>query len=233
MSVLSEIEQLITLLSLEEKRQLIKRLKLEVGNHPLEKEWHTEAEVILNAISKSSDLTKRGIRGILAEASLGTYVIENLKGWKDVTPAGDQPFDYAIQDGAGVVRIQVKNQRLEKGVPKLGGKKYGKAMFIVETQKTRGGQAPDGKKTRPYRFGEFDILAVCLHPSTGDWSKFLYTVADWLLPWKDNDELIQTYQPVPYQANEAWTDSLETAIVWFRSGEKKRIWLDTPLPLFS
>jgi hypothetical protein len=131
MSVLSEIEQLISLLSLGEKRQLIKRLKLEVGNHPLEKEWHTEAEVILNAISKSSDLTKRGIRGILAEASLGTYVIENLKGWKDVTPAGDQPFDYVIQDGAGIVRIQVKNQRLEKGVPKLGGKKYGKTTALL------------------------------------------------------------------------------------------------------
>jgi hypothetical protein len=232
MSTLSEIERLITLLSLEEKQQLTKRFRLEVGLHPLEEEWRTEAEVIMNAISKSSDLTKRGIRGILAEASLGTYVIENLKGWRDITPTGDQPFDYVIEDVTGIVRIQVKNQRLEKGVPKLGGKKYGKDMFIVETQKTRGGQSSDGKKTRPYRFGEFDILAVCLHPSTGNWSKFMYTVADWLLSWKDNDELIQTYQPVPYQANETWSDDLETAIVWFRSGNKKRIWSDAPLPLF-
>jgi hypothetical protein len=233
MSILSEIEHLVTLLSLEEKRRLIERLRIEVGVHPLEEEWHTNAEVIMNAINKSSDLTKRGIRGILAEASLGTYVIENMEGWKDITPVGDKPFDYGIEDVLGSIRIQVKNQRLEKGIPKLGGKKYGKNMFIVETQKTRGGQSSDGQKTRPYRFGEFDILAVCLHPSTGDWSKFLYTVADWLLPWKDNHELIQTYQPVPYQPNEAWTDNLETAIAWFRSGEKKKIWLDAPLPLFS
>jgi hypothetical protein len=55
MSALSEIEHLITLLSLEEKHRLIERLRIEVGVHPLEEEWHTNAEVIMNAIKKSSD----------------------------------------------------------------------------------------------------------------------------------------------------------------------------------
>ena len=31
-----------------------------------------------------------------------------------------------------------------------------------------------GLATRPYRFGEFDILAVSMHPSTNDWNRFMY-----------------------------------------------------------
>jgi hypothetical protein len=48
-------------------------------------------------------------------------------------------------------------------------------MYAVEVQKTRSGEKK-GQKTRPYRFGDFDILAVNLHPTTGDWKRFVYTV---------------------------------------------------------
>ena len=40
--------------------------------------------------------------------------------------------------------------------------------YVAETKRTRGGvDLVTGQKTRPYRFGDFDILAVCLQPSTG------------------------------------------------------------------
>ena len=56
-------------------------------------------------------------------------------------------------------------------------------MYVVETQKTREGtDRKTGEKTRPYRFGEFDILAVAMQPATGQWDRFFYTIADWLLP---------------------------------------------------
>jgi hypothetical protein len=94
----------------------------------------------------------------------------------------------------------------------------------VETQKTRAGnRKTTGQKTRPYRFGEFDILAVSMEPATGDWSRFRFTVGNWLLPRKENDELIAVYQPVSRNPNHDWTDSLETAIEWFQSGTRKTI----------
>jgi len=89
-------------------------------------------------------------------------------GWKNSTPAGDIPFHFSVEDVAGAVRVQVKNQRNEKKVPKLW--KGNAGIFVVETQKTRTGKDKKGKDTRPYRFDEFDILAVCLHPSTGKWA---------------------------------------------------------------
>jgi hypothetical protein len=228
---MDNLENFIKSLTEDEKRYVVKRLRKELGVHPLESAWNIDADTILNAIDRSSDLTKRGIRGILAEASLGSYILENLNHWRDITPPGDKPYDYLIEDSQGTVRVQVKNQRSEKSKPKLGGKKYGDNMFIVETQKTRSGQSKDGT-TRPYRFDEFDVLAVCLYPSTGDWTKFVYTVSNWLLPRDDNPKWIQVYQPVPFVPNDVWADDLETAIKWFRSGEQKRIWQLQSPPLF-
>ena len=54
---------------------------------------------------------------------------------------------------------------------------YPQDMYVVEVQKTRGGFDPQtNEDTRPYRFGEFDILAVITHPSTHDWNRFLFTL---------------------------------------------------------
>ena len=84
---------------------------------------------------------------------------------------------------------------------------------MVEVQKTRGGFDPQtNEDTRPYRFGEFDILAVNMHPSTREWNRFLYTISDWMIPRHPNIALIEIFQPVPSVANDVWTDSLAT--VW-------------------
>jgi hypothetical protein len=95
--------------------------------------------------------------------------------------------------------------------------------FVVETQKTRGVVDENNEDTRPYKFGEFNILAVSMQPSSGSWKHFMYTVADWLIPYDEDPTRMIKFQPVPKNPNTQWTDHLETCIEWFLSGEKKTI----------
>jgi hypothetical protein len=122
--------------------------------------------------------------------------------------------------------VQVKMQRLEKQMPKLwkkGSELPLTPVYVVETQKTRSGVDSKGENTRPYRFGEFDILAVAMHPSSADWNHFLYTVADWLIPRPQDKKLISVYQPVPGVPNDDWSADFATAIEWLGQKRKKRI----------
>lgn len=220
-----DLQQRLAELSNEEREEIFKYLRSEIKIHPLEDEFNAQAEVILEAISRGSDLTKRGIRGIIAEASFKVEVLENLTGWQDITPPGDLPFDFKIVDLIGEVGIQVKMQRKKAQRPMMANEGYrvlSNDKYVVETQKTRGGEK-DGENTRPYRFDDFDILAVSMHPSTNDWSEFRYTVARWLLPDFKDDSRILKFQPVPLEKNEDWTDSLEECIEWFRSGRQHTI----------
>lgn len=152
-------------------------------------------------------------------------VLTNLSQWKNTTPDGNIPFDYRLEDSTGQVKVQVKMQRQKNHMPmtaKQAGGHLPEDCWVVETQRTRGG-TKNGEETRPYRFGEFDILAVSMHPSCKDWSSFMYTVANWLLPRKDNPTLIQKFQPVSKIPNEVWTDDFETAVQWYRSGQTRSL----------
>jgi hypothetical protein len=139
-------------------------------------------------------------------------------------------------------RIQIKLQRLEKGVPKLYYPKHYDegSLYVVEVQKTRSGEKTTKQllpgtettleasnsvtvQTRPYRFGDFDILAVNMHPSSGDWQNFRYTVASWLLPRGQDKSLIEIFQPVASVPNDVWTDDLSVCLDWFRSGENRSV----------
>lgn len=222
---MNELFRRLAELSDEERDEVFQFLRQQSKIHPLEDEFNAQAEVILEAISRGSDLTKRGIRGIIAEASFKVEVLEHLPGWRDITPPGDLPFDFKIVDSIGEVGIQVKMQRKKAQRPMMANEGYrvlSADKYVVETQKTRGGER-DGENTRPYRFGEFDILAVSMHPATNDWSEFRYTVADWLLPDLTDNTRILKFQPVSLELNEDWTDSLEECIDWFRSGVRHTI----------
>jgi len=94
---------------------------------------------------------------------------------------------------------------------------------VVETQKTRSGRGNDGGDTRPYRFDDFDILAVNMEPATGDWTQFRYTLARWLLPRDDDPSLILKFQPVALTPNDDWTDSLVTCLEWLEGDVEKTI----------
>lgn len=221
-----EILEEINRLSPEDQQLVFEKLAEKHSIHPLEGMWNVSARVILEAISRGSDLTQRGLRGIIAEASFKIFVLDKLEsGWVVEDLINDYPYDYAISDKIGQVRIQVKMQRRLAGEPMMANKanrNFPASMFVVETQKTRAGKKGE-ENTRPYRFGEFDILAVSMAPSTGCWEDFMYTVANWLIPDPRDSRCILKFQPVPREPNDDWTNQLSIAIDWFRSGITKTI----------
>jgi len=219
MAPIAEIRRLIDQCNDEQCKDVLSHVRQRVDIHPLEKQLNCKAEIILESIARAADITVRGIRGIITEVAFKQEILDRQATWRDITAVGELPYDFLLTDGARQVNIQVKMQRKEKGIVKVN--KAGK--WVVEVQKTRNGTDKTGSATRPYRFGEFDILAVSLQPATGDWDKFRYTVGNWLIPRKSDAALMDIMQPVALTANEDWTDSLETAIEWFFSGRQKRI----------
>lgn len=204
---------------------LMKMLRTEFPTHSIEREWNTSAEVVLEALARSDPLTRRMFKGILAEAACKIEVIDRLDGWQDVTPEGGNfAYDFVVEREGFRATVQAKLQRKVKHEPMPFKARRGhvSGFYVVETQKTRAG-TKGGNKTRPYSFGEFDILAVSMEPTTRDWSQFRFTVGNWLLPRPDAPNLLAVLQPVSLEPNEDWTDSLATAIEWFRSGQRKTV----------
>jgi hypothetical protein len=225
-----QIKRLLQECTPEQRRAIFEHLRQEFPIHPLEEQLNAKAEVILSALERASDLTRRGIRGIIAEAAFLVEVVAPgpTSRWQDVTPPGDHPFDFLLQDPAGPVSVQVKLQRQKAHRPMMGNEAprycaFPADLFVVETQRTRGGITSTGEKTRPYRFGEFDLLGVCLHPSTGHWTDFVYTVANWLLPESDRPGHVLKYQPVSTNESDGWTRDFERCVSWFPAGERRRI----------
>jgi hypothetical protein len=227
MADIEQIKQLLSLCSPAQRQEIFRYLREEFPIHPLELELHTEAEIILEAIQRSGGLTLRMIRGVIAEAAFEIEVVERLAGWRNVTPPGDLPYDFLLDDGPGAVRVQVKLQRGLAHRPMWAREAYRFLpgdMYVVETQRTRrGSDKKTGGSTRPYRFGEFDLLAVAMYPSTHEWTTFMYTVADWLLPGRIEPSEILKFQPVASLPNDDWTHDFHTAVRWLRSGVKKKI----------
>jgi hypothetical protein len=228
---LTEVLRLLDKCSPGEQQALFRQLRSTNQIHELESIFGAPAEVILEAIHRAPELTRRMLRGVIADAAFAQFVVPALasSGWKDDTPEGNHSFDHVLKDADGRISVQVKLQRSERGQPVVtSGTRFGLAagMYMVEPQRTRSGKAKgedgDEKKTRPYRYGEFDVIAVSLHPSNGRWDSFRYTVGSWLLPGSGPNE-IATYQPVPMQTNDDWTDDFNVVAEWFRSGLAKRI----------
>ncbi|MGP8260040.1 MAG: hypothetical protein ACLQM6_08830 [Acidobacteriaceae bacterium] len=237
------IKKLIEDCSLEDRKALKAYLRT-LMPHPLESEWGIDADTILSAISRSSDLTKRGVRGIIAEAVFVNDVVPNIaaSGWESVPISGDLSYDALFKKGELSARVQVKLQRMEKGVPKLYYPAHYKegSLYVVEVQKTRSGEKKTVEhlqeattdvtatnmitvKTRPYHFGDFDILAVNMHPSSGDWKNFRYTLGSWLRPRSKDSSLIEIFQPVAATPNDVWTDDIAECLGWLVSGEKRQL----------
>jgi hypothetical protein len=242
----SRISEILDGCSESERRELFKALLATQQVHELETMLKAPATVILEAIHRAPELTRRMLRGIIADAAFARYTIPSLQasGWRDVTPPGNFAFDHLVEDVSGQISIQVKLQRSENQEAVITVAKKGKSrskskwvigpgMYTVETQRTRGGkkkkkkgsdvsETPEDIQTRPYRFGDFDVLAVSLQPSGKPWSAFRYTVAGWLLPGTDPTTLA-VMQPVAMEPNADWTDDFNEVARWFRSKIKKQI----------
>jgi hypothetical protein len=210
----------------EVREEIFRRLREKYPIHPFEARMGATAEVILEALARSGPLTIRGLRGVLAESAFDVNVVSLLEGWQILPTPKDPPYDFLLQDSQGPIKVQVKLQRSKAGEPMVTSERsqvFSPSMYLVETQRTRGGKTREGEETRPYRFKEFDILAVAMQASTQDWKHFLYTVSDWLIPRPDDDRLLLKFQPVPKVPNDDWTDDFLTCVSWLRSGIKKRI----------
>lgn len=222
-AALAEIRHLLAQCSPEEKETLFRELRQGHYIHEFEKKIGAPAEMILDAVDRAPELTRRMLRGVIADAAFRTFVIPGLceQGWRDITPAGNFAYDYQLEDAIGPVTVQIKLQRSERGRPvERPGERYGLdgTVFIVETQKTRTGTDGDANKTRPYRYNEFDVLAVSMQPSTEKWDRYQYTLGRWLLPGKTPDQ-IGTFQPVTKLPSLFWTDSFLTAADWLRGDD--------------
>lgn len=224
----THIEQIIELLKActsEQRHKIFQELRKEFSIHPLEEELNIQAEIILESISRAGGLTLRMMRGVIAEAAFEIEVVSKLKGWKDITPSGDLPYDFRLDDGKGSVRVQVKLQRSKDDRPAVasdGYRRFSSDMYLIEPQKTRRGERK-GQSTRFYEFGEFDILVASMQPSTKNWGSFMYTVSNWLLPDSKDKSKILKFQPIPMQPNDDWTDDFEICVQWLRSGVQKQI----------
>lgn len=228
---LDEVLGMLGKLTEEERRAVLGVLRdsHRVPIHRIEEDWNTTAEVILEAIHASPDLTQRGVRGVVAEAIFRTVVAPKFEGWVSIAFEGDQAFDLVLKDGADPITVQVKNQRREKGEPKVDKKltrMTGSTVYVVETQRTRNGKAKakdeaegteDAGKTRPYRFGEFDLLAVCMHPSTGEWTDFYYCPCHLLLPDPKHPKQLKTLQPIYTDGTNGWTTNFYAAAAAVRA----------------
>lgn len=211
MSEVDEIRALLAKCSDAQRREVLAILRETIPIHPFEVTMNARAEVILEALARAPDLTIRGIRGIVGEATFAVEVVSRLKGWTDVTPVGNHSYDTALADKAGTIRVQVKLQRRKNFQPLLRG-----GVGVVEVQRTRTGMKA-GVATRPYRFGEFDMLAVCMEPSHGRWNSFLYIPARWLLPRPEDENLVMILQPLSLQPVGVWTDDFNEAVRRLRS----------------
>src|SRR2546427_9146893 len=117
--LIDEVLGLIAKTTEEERRGILQSLRKDIFLHPLEREWNVPAEAILAAISRSPNITQRGIRGILAEAVFEQVVIPAVlaKGWKQLEIRGHQPYDFRLSKERTQLGIQVKLQRKEGGNP--------------------------------------------------------------------------------------------------------------------
>jgi excisionase family DNA binding protein len=210
----------------EVRDEVYRRLRERYPIHPFESRMGASAEVILEALDRSGPLTIRGLRGVLAESAFDVNVVNQLEGWQVLPTPKDPPYDFLLDDGHGPIKVQVKLQRSKAGGPMMTGEKshvFAPGMYLVETQRTRSGKTREGDDTRPYRFQEFDILAVAMQASAQDWKHFLYTVADWLIPRSEDERFLLKFQPVPRGPNEDWTDDFLTCVSWLRSRVKRTI----------
>ncbi len=240
---LEAIKEAIDECSFDERKDLFQFLRAKMPPHPLEVEWAIDGDDVLSSLYRATDLSKRGVRGLIAEFMFERDVLPSVKenGWKLISiPKGDWPFDSLVERDGKRVSIQVKLQRLTAGLPKRFWENTYKDVvyYDVEVQKTRTGKkripgspAPPVDEqasiapvdTRPYPFGAFDILAVNMQPATKKWSEFRFTVGNWLLERPDSPSLIEIHQPVALIPNDVWTDNLNTCLDWFLNGERKKL----------
>ncbi len=177
-------------------------IKIDISK--LEKDLNCSKDDIVKAI-EAGFRAQVDVKGKLAELFLSRYlnelkhdsVIESYT-WHDE----DKLPDFSIKYKGIDFTLECKNVR-------SGENMIGKEGFRVEVQKTR--NSKDGSNTRSYSTDEFDLLAACLFNQTNEW-KYLYAATKKLKRKRDEDTLLNTFQPVPFKPDSTWRSALEKAI---------------------
>ena len=87
---LTTIRELLARCSPEEQAALFRELRARHLIHEFEEVIGAPAEMILEAVHRAPELTRRMLRGVIADAAFRQFAVRSLaqSGWRDVTPAG-------------------------------------------------------------------------------------------------------------------------------------------------
>lgn len=98
---LTTIRELLARCSPEEQAALFRELRERHLIHEFEEVIGAPAEMILEAVHRAPELTRRMLRGVIADAAFRQFAVRSLaqSGWRDVTPAGNFAYDYKLDDG--------------------------------------------------------------------------------------------------------------------------------------
>ncbi|MBZ0270420.1 hypothetical protein K8I61_00165 [bacterium] len=157
--------------------------------HPLELKYGLTAQELLDAIDRRFRL-KVALEGAVAEVHFERKLrVAAREGWLTSFESHDidDMHDFSVVSLAGkLIRVEVKTIR-------SGAKKQ------VELQKTRAAKADPG--SRYYDRSHFDVVAVCIGRSTGDWSQFRYSLVRGLPAHPGHPNKIQVMHKIPDEEN--------------------------------
>ena len=164
------------------------------GPHRLEAFFAVPSATILDIISANFRLGV-AVRGGVAEHHLAAALAT------DPAVATVEPVD---ADGPPDLLVTLHDGRSIRVECKTAGKDRYKVdgSFKAEIQKTR-----DSAAGRKYTFDQFDVVAVCLFPATGQWDFRFRWAAD-LTPWAGDPARIQAIQRV----DGSWAPSLSALL---------------------
>lgn len=153
--------------------------------HALESKYGLTAQELLDAIDKRFRL-KVALEGAVAEVHFERKLrIASREGWLTSYESHDVDgmHDFTVVTLSGMaIRVEVKTIR-------------NNAKPQVELQKTRA--AKGDPSSRYYDRDHFDIVAVCVGRSTGDWSQFRYALVRELPSHRNHPNKLQIMHSIP------------------------------------
>jgi hypothetical protein len=164
--------------------------------HPFEQRVNAPIADILEAIEHGFR-AQADVKGKLAELYLHRH-LQQLRAenkiiaieWND---ADGQPDFVVVMPDHRRLKVECKNIRSDKA-------------YSV------GGRDREGRKTRGYMVGHFDVLAACTFNQTGEW-RFRFIGTSRLARRDDDPQVLKTMQLVPLTGDEAfWFDDFLRAV---------------------
>jgi hypothetical protein len=168
--------------------------------HDLEIKYGLTAQELLDAIDRRFRL-KVALEGAVAEVHFERKLkVAAMEGWLSSYEGHDvdgmHDFTFTSLKGT-VVRVEVKTIR-------------NGTRLQVELQKTRA--AKGDPTSRYYTPDHFDMVAVCMGRSTGDWSQFSYAIVSSLPRHRQHPEKLQVMHPIGDSLPVRWYSRLQDVL---------------------